>query len=515
MQGSVSNSSITGLAFQDDYTLISCGPGDGIIKVWDLRRTYSTLKKDPMPKHSIMYAGKSTFKGFTNIIVDEYATKLYANCMDNKIYSYNINTYDSRPVMVYEGLQNKTFYIKSCLSPDGKYLLSGSSDEKAYIWNVNNSNPLVELTGHSFEVTCVAWAQHQNNLDGGDMTIVTCSDDSTHKIWRIGPETIPDDERILLRGKAEVNKEYYYPKKKTELKFLESTPRSLKRLVELTEKTPTSCVKKEPCEEAEKSSKKRSFKEMNDENLDETMEKPSKRQFVEARGRRLFSPSEPSTSYHESDIYYLEGPSNTLSTILEEMGSPPHSSNSKNFLNVSPVAARRQLNIIKSPKSVASRSCASPSISYSFDPNQMLNSPTSNLPNFVIDGDAPHLVNAQFSPQRRTRNESVDWLTKMRKQKLLSLTNSLDKNGIISSQHSTTTTLVSDAVDSLNSNQNSTNSQINHTHSNSSAKLKSIENKEHMRKKDITLLKYFTLKSVTKAAVDSNLDSHKISNENN
>lgn len=40
-------------------------------------------------------------------------------------------------------------------------------------------------------------------------------------------------------------------------------------------------------------------------------------------------------------------------------------------------------------------------------------SPTSNLPNFVIDGTAPHLL--QISPQKY--KENIDWLTKIRKEK--------------------------------------------------------------------------------------------------
>jgi len=40
-------------------------------------------------------------------------------------------------------------------------------------------------------------------------------------------------------------------------------------------------------------------------------------------------------------------------------------------------------------------------------------SPTSNLPNFVMDGTAPHLL--EISPQKY--KENVDWLTKIRKEK--------------------------------------------------------------------------------------------------
>lgn len=46
-------------------------------------------------------------------------------------------------------------------------------------------------------------------------------------------------------------------------------------------------------------------------------------------------------------------------------------------------------------------------------------SPTQNLPNYVIDGEAPHL--GVMSPKKRPaiRNDNIDWLTRIRKQKLM------------------------------------------------------------------------------------------------
>lgn len=430
----VTNSSVTGLVFQDEHTLISCGPGDGIIKVWDLRRCYSTLKREPIAKHTLPYAGKSTFKGFTNLVVDDGCRKLYANCMDSNIYCYNISSYSKDPVMTYTGLQNNTFYIKSCISPDGNYLLSGSSDEKAYIWNLKNPQPMVALTGHNFEVTCVAWSQHQNNLDGGNMCVVTCSDDACHKIWRIGPDELQEDEKLLLRGKAELHKDYYSyyfgtSKKlpiKSQFKMLESTPRSLKRLIELSETTPTTAahgstlntisVSQAPLS----SSRKRSFSEMIVEA--EEMEAGGsdvKRPNIETRGRRLFSPCVSANV--EQEMTCLDGASKSLTTILEELDSPGNKNGhgSKNFQNLSPSPVKRQLNIIRSPDTLP-KPCvfASPSIPRNRQP-PMVNSPTTNLPNFVVDGEAPHL--GLMSPQRKQKKENVDWLTKIRKQRLLTM----------------------------------------------------------------------------------------------
>uniref|UniRef100_T1GLI6 Uncharacterized protein n=1 Tax=Megaselia scalaris TaxID=36166 RepID=T1GLI6_MEGSC len=165
--------------------------------------------------------------------------------------------------MKYTGFQNSTFYIKSCLSPDEEYLISGSSNDKAFIWNVNKPEPIVSLNGHCVEVTCVAWGEKF------DQPIVTCSDDARHKIWRIGPEIIDDCDKNLYRGHAEECKQVLKSTTTTangpnantnpllnRLKELECTPKSLKRLVEFNETTPCS---------AEKVSNKRSYFDMNDD----------------------------------------------------------------------------------------------------------------------------------------------------------------------------------------------------------------------------------------------------------
>ncbi|XP_065368682.1 protein lethal(2)denticleless [Calliphora vicina] len=469
MPPNTTSSSITGLAFQDENTLISCGAGDGIIKVWDLRRNYSSYKKEPHPKHSLPYAGSSTFKGFTNLIVDDSGSRLFANCMDNTIYCYNLHSYSPKPLALYRGLLNSTFYIKSCLSPDGKYLLSGSSDEKAYIWNLDYPDePLVGLSGHTVEVTCVAWGSTH------DRPIVTCSDDARHKIWRIGPEELlPSDITENYRGQAEYVRKFSKPAHHTasthkyNLRDLESTPRSLKRLVEQNERTPNT---------VEKVSTKRSFLEMlgctstnqaNEDSGDMEIHEPKRPKTLETRGRRLFSPchssaSGPSTSsaagfssrsifkqlssipeernisinanatsplthHHETLQNNDSNQENNQETVV--LQTPPSgvtANISKMNLNTSsntpsPLSERRpglEMNL----SAASFTSPPSTSLPAAYTPTQqpfspMIFSPTSNLPNYVLDGEAPHL--GIMSPKRKLKDK-VDWLTKIRKQKLMS-----------------------------------------------------------------------------------------------
>lgn len=529
LQANVSSSSITGLVFQDDTTLVSCGAGDGIIKVWDLRRNYTSYKKEPLPKQSIPYPGTSTFKGYTNLMVDEAGLRLYVNCMDNNVYAFNLGSYAATPLMRYTGLRNSTFYIKSSLSPDGQYLLSGSSDERAYIWNVRQSEPLVALVGHTVEVTCVAWSRAH------DMRVVTCSDDARHKIWRIGPETIEaDDFQTHYRGKAKVCEEYWKQARdarvhkagkprsaegnglKRRLCTLENTPRSVRRLMTENETTPSS---------AERAAMKRSFAEMSAENAeaqsaaDEAEYEAlnggdAKRQHTESRGRRLFStmgnvnatlststgavPSESCSSVfnggprtiHTSNLASIleEADSPTVATFVSSLTTTPTSTpltstghrsgafeqtppttthTSAGYVTSSffkPITTTKQLfvsppfterphsfNSLKSPETPpngCSSAAVNPSAStvltasaahtftspYQYSAvaagrlsglavastSAAIFSPTSNLPNYVINGEAPHL---QLQSPKRKLKENVDWLTKIRKQKLLSTIN--------------------------------------------------------------------------------------------
>ncbi|XP_043474621.1 protein lethal(2)denticleless [Leptopilina heterotoma] len=358
--------SITGLAFQDDSSLISCSAADGLIKVWDLRKNYTVHKKDPVAKHILKYTGGSVLNGFTSLKICPSRVKLYASCQDNTIYTYNISSYNPEPTAEYFGYENKSFFVKICLSPDGKYLLSGSSDTYAYLWRTSkHGSPLVRLTGHAAEVTCIDWCSV------GETKIVTCSDDGCHRIWRVGYENREDDQRHDLHGQAEA-----VPASAI---FMQRTPTTRKRRLSNHDKTPSSINGRGTsedrvlsCDSSQENkpsnSQKRNYTEMSSATgskivlspILENCESTAKRIHLETRGaRRLFSPDNKNTDLK-----------------LEPDEPAPSTS--------------RQADICEMPFS-----------------------PTSNLPNFVIDGTAPHLN--ESSP--RKYKENLDWLTKIRKEK--------------------------------------------------------------------------------------------------
>ncbi|XP_040569823.1 protein lethal(2)denticleless [Lepeophtheirus salmonis] len=175
--------SVTSIKFlQKDNCLVSVGEMDGLIKVWDLRKNYSLYKRDPIPSYSLPHPGGSSSLGFTCLAVDSSNT-VFVSCMDDKIYRYNLASNSDLPVNTYTGYENNSFFVRISLSPDEEYLASGSSDSFSYIWRVNSlaygqeTYPICKLQGHLAEVTCVEWCK-------GNWTLVTCSDDVQHCIWR-------------------------------------------------------------------------------------------------------------------------------------------------------------------------------------------------------------------------------------------------------------------------------------------------------------------------------------------
>ncbi|XP_024084418.1 protein lethal(2)denticleless isoform X2 [Cimex lectularius] len=196
--------SITGIAFQDENTIFSCSSGDGLIKGWDMRRLYTIRLHKPLPLVELKCPPEQKWKGFSSLAVSPCRMKLYANCVSNCMYCYDIASYREEPIKQFEGHTVSSYYIRNAVSPDGRYVASGSTNGVAYVWSVDVPEiPLVLLKGHTSEVTCVDWCQSSG------VKLVTASDDSTYKVWR--PCTIEKQECDILLGGEAYDADCMYP----------------------------------------------------------------------------------------------------------------------------------------------------------------------------------------------------------------------------------------------------------------------------------------------------------------
>ncbi|XP_014208104.1 protein lethal(2)denticleless [Copidosoma floridanum] len=346
--------SVTSLVFQDDYNLLSCSAGDGFIKVWDMRKNYTVHKKKSVAKHVLKYGGKSsTYNGFTSLLIDPFRISLYASCVDGRIYSYNLSSYNPNPVAEYYGHLESgkvlSFFVKACLSPNGEFLTSGSNDETAYIWRTRNPGlPFIKLCGHRDDVTSTAWCSV------GDTKIVTCSEDCYHRIWRVRPD-VDDTDQHTIFGSAE--------------RYQITTPR----------------VASSPLKSAA----------IGTHSIVSTPDS------IASTIRSLIHTPQSCTSSLYSDASSSGKP--TLSPITESNEvSPRRSAGAARKLHFSPSSnqVRKEEQQLRSPVKIHSASVTT------------ISSPTTGLPNFVIDGTAPHLSNSPLKSK-----ENLDWLTKIRKRK--------------------------------------------------------------------------------------------------
>ncbi|KAG7508785.1 denticleless protein-like [Solea senegalensis] len=177
--------SVTVVLFRDQHTLISSGAVDGVIKLWDLRKNYTTHRQDPVPLQTYPYPGSCMRMrlGYSGLVLDSTRSNVMCNCTDDNIYTFNVSGTKTAPVTIFSGHQNSSFYVKSTISPDDQFLASGSSDNNTYIWKISDpQHPPMTLQGHNEEVTSVVWCPT-------DFTkIASCSDDHTIRIWRLRRE---------------------------------------------------------------------------------------------------------------------------------------------------------------------------------------------------------------------------------------------------------------------------------------------------------------------------------------
>ncbi len=84
---------------------------------------------------------------------------------DNKVSMWDLSTMPPKIIKTFEG---HTGPVKSLdVSPNGKYLATGSADGSVRIWNLHSTNLEYELKGHSKEVNAVVYSPNGRTLASG------------------------------------------------------------------------------------------------------------------------------------------------------------------------------------------------------------------------------------------------------------------------------------------------------------------------------------------------------------
>jgi len=399
---------VTALAWVDSNTLASSGDNDGVVKLWDLRKNYSLYKRDPIPKLELTHPGPSSTVGYTSLSLSPCHNYLYTACMDDTIYKYDIVNGFHEPCARYIGASIKNFFIKMAVSPCGRYLVSGSSDNWAYLWHTGSEGgPVARLGEQQAEVTCVAWSQGR---EGDLATLVTASDDMRHQVWRGRRD---QEEQEMIRSRVEmlgkVEKKFVHSpfrpilltpstSNKTPRRGLLSTPGTGKKRQTpsikffLTPKAQLTPVPESPANVTPSNDIKRGLKrrqcDFNDENF----------------------PGQPAKMTKQDSCRNLSDSISTLYSSPVKCNFTPDSYKSpRKLLSCSPMKISTN-----SPLRLGSPLKLFSPMRELRTPLESLRSPTANLPNLLLDGTSPRAVKKNGKAKVE---KSSNWLTSYVKEK--------------------------------------------------------------------------------------------------
>ena len=168
--------SVTSVLFLKLDNILASSGSDGKVKFWDIRKLTRPTQLITLPQEPDLVKDY----GVSYMAQDDSGTKLAVSSLGHCVYLYDCFRPETGPTGTCRGHEVSSFYIKLAFSADGSHVLSGSSDGKAYIWQVDRPHDgAYAIKGHDGEVSGVSWCQS----DFGK--IATCSDDSTYKVWSI------------------------------------------------------------------------------------------------------------------------------------------------------------------------------------------------------------------------------------------------------------------------------------------------------------------------------------------
>ncbi|KAL1229038.1 Denticleless -like protein [Trichinella pseudospiralis] len=179
------NVPVTGVHFHNQHCVLSGAYTNTGIRIWDFRKVSQTTSTAtavsswpyPSPRNS-----NYRRYGYTTFCVDSSRSLLFVPCTDNTVYQYSLSSFNPKPIARHTGVSINTYYVQCAVCPYAPYLLCGSSNNKAMIWNINESgDPQFSLKDfESRAANSVTW-NHYGQL-------VTCCDPPMWRIWTVYSE---------------------------------------------------------------------------------------------------------------------------------------------------------------------------------------------------------------------------------------------------------------------------------------------------------------------------------------
>jgi WD40 repeat protein len=142
---------VQSLAFSPDQTILASGSKDGKVILWHLA---SNQKLQTRKDHDRAITCVRFVPGSQQFLV--------TSSLDAKIIILDLSNFEKR---ILEGSAAPINTI--AISPDGKYLASGSADAEIVLWNIEDGEIICSLVGHHDEIVSLAFSSDSSILASG------------------------------------------------------------------------------------------------------------------------------------------------------------------------------------------------------------------------------------------------------------------------------------------------------------------------------------------------------------
>lgn len=144
----------------DEEKIISSGSSDGSIKLWDVRAGRSARELA-----STVFEAKSGKRhGIADMKIDNSGKRLFSACKDNGVYMHYLTDLTKPALRFSDPDYMVGFDNRISLSPDDRFLLSGSADKDLFVWEVDQPQAKAyTYEGHTKKVTGVSWNKQSIN----------------------------------------------------------------------------------------------------------------------------------------------------------------------------------------------------------------------------------------------------------------------------------------------------------------------------------------------------------------
>ncbi|KZO95357.1 transcriptional repressor rco-1 [Calocera viscosa TUFC12733] len=178
---------VTSVAVSPDGRFVACGSLDCVVRIWDVQsgQMIERLRGHRDSVYSVAFSpdGKALVSGSLDKTLKWWNLSDLKNLDGDAQRARRGRIMERRETMTFGG--HKDYVLSVAMSPDGKWIVSGSKDRGVQFWDPRTATTQFVLQGHKNSVISIDMSGGQGPPGSG--LLATGSGDYQARIWSYGP----------------------------------------------------------------------------------------------------------------------------------------------------------------------------------------------------------------------------------------------------------------------------------------------------------------------------------------